>query len=157
MIKAAEGAGVGPGLGMRCRESMLRRSRAVETRTAAVKSASAMKSSGAIEGVMVDEDSTVGDISVVVVDDSVVMPVISPVVPAPAESTIEADSKAEAKCNSRTAKVESGIRIPSRPDPDRSSIHEPGIILRHVDNLRVCRLDHDGLPLLAHLFLRCAL
>ena len=100
MIKAAERARVGPGLGMRCRESMLRCCRAVETRAAAVKSVCAMKSTGVIEVVTV-EDSAVGYVGVVVVNDSVVMPIVSPVVPTPAISSKETDSKSEAKRDSR--------------------------------------------------------
>ena len=87
---------------------------------------------------------------------SVVMPVVSPVVPAPAKSAKEADSKAEAKRNSRAGKVQSWIPIPARPDPDGLSIHQPGVVLRHVNNLRIGWFDHNGLPLLAHFFLRCA-
>src|SRR6202521_3841336 len=133
-------------------------------RSSALKSASTMKSASmievralAIEGVVISEDSAVGYVSVVVVNDIVVMPVRSPVVPAPAKSAKIADSKAEAKRDSRAVKEQSRIRIPTWPNPDGLSIRKPRIILRHVNNLRVGRFDHNGLPLIAHVFLRCAL
>jgi hypothetical protein len=133
-------------------------------RTPALKSASAMNPASvigvrtpAIESVVIGEDSAVGYVSVVVINDIVVMPVRSPVVPSPTESAKIANSKAQPKRNSRAAKVQSGIRIPTWPNPDRLSIRKPGIILRHVNNLRVGGFDDNGLPLIAHVFLRCAL
>jgi hypothetical protein len=123
---------------------------------ASVKPVGSMKSAAMIEAVAIDEYSAVGYVGVVVVHNSVVMPVISPVVPAPAISPEEADSKAESKRNPRTAKVKSRIRIPARPDPDRRSISEPWVILRHVNHFRVGWFDHNGLPLVTHLLLRRA-
>ena len=79
-------------------------------------SASALKSATmiavralAIEGVVIGEDSAVGYVSVVVINEIVVMPVRSPMVPAPAKSAKKADSKAEAKRNSRAVKEQSWI------------------------------------------------
>jgi len=70
---------------------------------ATVQSAS-VRSTGVIEVVAVREDSAVGYVVVVVEHDTVVMPVVSPVVPSPAEPAKEADSKAEAKRDPRTGK-----------------------------------------------------
>jgi len=127
------------------------------TRAPALKSAATMKSGAmievctrAIEGVVIGEDSAVGYVGVVVEDDSVAMPVVSPVVPAPSVAAKEADAKAQAKGNSRSGKVQPWIPIPAWPNPDRLSIHEPRIIFRHVNDLRVGRLDHDRLSLLGH-------
>ena len=122
-----------------------------------MKSGSAAKSTSMIQVVAVDKDSAVGDVGVVVKNDSVMMPVISPVMPAPPEAAKESHSKAKAERDSRSCKEQSRIRIPARPDADGLPIDEPGIILRHVNNLRVRRLDHNGLALLANVFLRCAL
>jgi len=108
---------------------------------------------GVVKGVVISKDSAVGDVGVVVVDDTVMMPIISPVVPAPAKTAEEADSKAEAKRNTRSGKVQSWIPIPAWPDPNRLSIREPGIILRNVNDLRIGWFDHNGLPLLTHFFL----
>src|ERR1700730_13547981 len=103
-----------------------------------------------IERVVIGEDSAVGDVGVIVEDDSVATPIVSPVVPSPAIAAKEADAKAQAKCNSRSGKVQPWIPIPAWPDPDWLSIHEPGVIFRHVNNLRIGRLDHDRLSLLGH-------
>src|SRR6202020_2285155 len=124
--------------------------------TGAMKSTASMKSAGAIEVVAIDENSAVGNVAVVVEENSMPTPVVSPVSPAPAKSAKEADSKAEAKRDSRAANVESRIRIPARPDSDGSSVHQPRVILRHVNNLRVGGFDHNGLPLLTYFLLRRA-
>src|SRR6267154_5901798 len=153
MIKSAERAGVVAGLGVWRRESVLRRGETPAARRAAVKSTSSSKSAGVIEVVAVDEHSAVGYVRVVVVNDIVVMPVGSPVVPSPAKPAIEADSKAQPKRNSRAGKKQSGIRIPARPDPDRRSVHEPRVVLWDVNHLRLRRFDHNVLPLIRHLFL----
>ena len=136
----------------------------ISARASALKSASTMKSATmiavralAIEGVVIGEDSAVRDVSVVVINDIVVMPVRSPVVPSPTKSAKIADSKAQPKRDSRTLKEQSRIPIPAWPHPDGFSIRKPWIIFRHVNNLRVGRFDHNGLPLIAHVFLRCAL
>src|SRR5713101_7751784 len=133
------------------------------TRAPALKSTSPMKSvamievcTRVVERVVIGEDSAVGDVGVVVEDDSVATPVVSPVVPAPAIAAKEADAKAQAKRNSRSGKIQPWIPIPAWPDPDRLAIHEPGVIFRHVNNLRIGRLDHDRLSLLGHLLLGCA-
>src|SRR4029077_14743914 len=88
-----------------------------------VKSAGSVKSIGVMEVVAIDENSAVGNVCVVVVNDAVVMPVIPPVMPTPAVPSEEAHSKAEAKRNSRTGKEQSWVRIPARPDADGPSVH----------------------------------
>ena len=106
------------------------------------------------EIIAIDDRPAVGDVGVVVVNNSVVVPIVSPVVPTPAITAEEPNSKTKTKRDSRASKVQSWIRIPAGPDADGRTIDEPGIILRHVDNLRVRGLDHNGLPLVAYLFLR---
>ena len=128
-------------------------------RPSALKAASTMKPAmievctGVIKGVAIGEDSAVGNVAVVVEGDAVVMPVISPVVPAPAKAAEEANTKAETKRNSRSGKVQPWIPIPARPNSEGLSIHEPGIVFRHVNDLRISRLDYDRLPLLGHVLL----
>src|SRR5260370_37532008 len=110
---------------MRRRESMLLWGKTPAARRADVKStppaksASFPRSAGAIEVVAVDENSAVGDVRVVVVNDPVVMPIIAPVVPDPTEPAEEGNSKAKAERDSRARKEKCRIRIPGRPDPDR--------------------------------------
>src|ERR1700680_4202606 len=132
---------------------MLRCGKAPTAGRATVKSTAPAKSSRVIEVVAVDENSAVGDIGVVVVNDTVVMPVRYSVVPSSNIPAIDADYKAQPKRNSRTGKKESWILIPARPDPDGLSIHEPRIVLWHVNDLRIGWFDHYGLPLIRHLFL----
>src|SRR5882672_4559171 len=136
----------------------------ISARAAALYSASSVKSASmievcvrVIEGVVISEDSAVGLVVVIVETNVVVVPVVSPMVPAPAKATEVADAEAVAKLNSRSGKIESWIPIPAWPDPDRRSIHEPGIIFRHVNDLRIGRLDHDCLTLLADCLLRSAI
>src|SRR5437899_13038323 len=99
----------------------------ISTRTAALES-SAMIEVRMIDGVVIGEDSAVGYVAVAAETDIVVMPIISPVVPAPSKTAKEADSKAQAKRNSRSGKVQPRIPIPTWPHPDRLSIHQPGIV-----------------------------
>src|ERR1700751_42655 len=165
MIKATERTGVGAELAMGC-ESML--ATAKSSLTSAMKSTASMespapmepaasvKSSGAIEVVVIDEDSAVGYVAVMIEHDPV-MPVVSPVTPSPAKAAKEANSKAKAPSESWAGEIQSGIPVPAWPDAHGCSIDEPWVILGNVDNLRVCGFDHNGLTLLAHLFLRCAL
>src|ERR1700722_5622636 len=115
----------------------------------AMKSAGSVKSTGVVEVVAIDEDAAVGNVGVVVVNDAVVMPVISPVVPTPTKASVEANSKAQAKCNSGARKKQSWIRIPARPDSDWLSVYEPRVILRHVNDFRIGWCNHDRLALLA--------
>src|ERR1700680_858415 len=129
----------------------------ISARASALKSASTIESAAiieictrVIERVVIGEDSAVGYVGVVVEHDSVAMPVVSPVVPAPAIAAKEADAKAQAKRNSRPSKVQPWIPIPAWPDPDWLSIYEPGVIFRDVNNLSIGRLDHDRLSLLGH-------
>src|SRR5882724_2984989 len=105
------------------------------------------------EVVAVDERVAPGDKRVVVEDDGVVMPVSSPVGPPPAKPAKEADSKACTKHHSRSGQEQPWICIPPWPGDDGRAIHDPRIILRHVNDLRVGGFNHDCLPLLGHLLL----
>ena len=99
MIKAAECAGASSRLAVWPRKSML--ATGESSGLSAMKSASSMKTAGAIELVAICEDSAVGLVVVMIETNVVVMPVVSPMVPSPSESTKEANSKAEAKRNPR--------------------------------------------------------
>src|ERR1035438_5698239 len=116
-----------------------------------------MESTGAIEIVAIDENPAVGQVGSVFEDDPVIMPVVSPVSPPPAKTAKEAESEAEAPRQTRPRKVQSWIPIPAGPYPNGISIYEPGIVLWHVNNLRLGWFAHNGLSLLGPLFLRCAL
>ena len=59
----------------------------------------------AIEGIVISEDSAVGFVVVVIETNVVMVPIISPVVPAPAKTAEKADAKTETEGNSRSGKV----------------------------------------------------
>jgi len=101
MIEAAECTGVSSRLAVWRRKSML--ASGESSVLSAMKSASSMKTAGAIELVAICEDSAVRLVVVMVETNVVVMPVVSPMVPSPSESTKEANSKAEAKRNPRAS------------------------------------------------------
>ncbi len=133
-------------------------------RASALKSASTTKPAGmieacasAIEVVAIGEDSAVGNVAVVVVNDIAVVPVKSPVMPSPTKAAKQSRLEAKAKNHTWSRKVEPGVRIPARPGHERRSIHEPRIIFRHVNNLRVGWLDHNCLSLVGYFFQRRAL
>src|SRR5206468_8467696 len=86
--------------------------------------------------------------------DSVAIPVESPVATSPAEPGEEPDTKADAEHDSRSRNEQPRIPVPSRPGDERRAVHDPGIVLRHVYDLRVRRFDDDLRPLLDHLLLR---
>ena len=98
-IKAAECAGVSSRLAVWRRKSML--AAGESSGLSAMKSASSVKSAGVTELVAICEHSAVGLVVVMVETNVVVMPIVSPMVPSPAESAKEANSKAEAKRNPR--------------------------------------------------------
>ena len=112
---------------------------------------------GVVEAVAIDDRSAVGDVGVVVVDDSMAMPVTSPVMPAPAKSSEEADSKSKPEGNCRTVKKDSGNWVPTRVGDDGRPVHEPGIIGRNIDDLRIGRFDDGGVPLRRYLLLFIAI
>ena len=143
----------------------------MEPRTAAARSASvervavveiamvegAVIEVSAIKVVAIDDRSAVGDIRVVVVDYPVAMPIASPVMPAPTIPSEETDAEPDSKSDPRSGKEDSRHRVPARIGDDRLAIHEPGIIGRHVDHLRIGRFNDDGVRLSRYLLLFIAI
>src|SRR5271169_4547627 len=125
--------------------------------SAAAGKSTAMEPSGAIEIVAIDENSAVGDVGAVVEHNPVVVPIVSPVSPSPAKPADEANSKAKAPREPCPREAQSRIPVPVGPDADGISIHKPGIVLRHINNFRVGRFDHNRLSLFGDFLLRCAL
>ena len=109
------------------------------------------------EIIAIDDRPAVGDVGVVVIDHGPAVPVISPVMPAPSKSSEEADSESKPEGDCRAGKKDSGHRIPTRIGDDRRSIHEPRIVGRHVDHLRVGWFDDDGAALRSHFLLFVAI
>src|ERR1700751_4700810 len=87
---------------------------------------------------------------------STAMPVIAPMTPAPPKSSEEADTKSNAEAEADAAPKNSGHRIPVRVSDDRRPVHQPRIVGRDVDHLRVGRLDDDRVALRGHLLLLAA-
>src|SRR6267154_3489578 len=121
---------------------------------------SAMKIAGMIEVasiskvVAIDDGPAIRNVGVVVVDNpTFVVPIVSPMVPAPAEAAKVADSKAQPKTYPWTIQEKSRIRIPTGEDRQRRAVDQPGIVLRHVNQVCLGRLNHDGFPLVTYLFL----
>ena len=99
------------------------------------------------EVVAIDDRSAVGDVGVVVVDHGMAVPVASPVMPAPTISAEETDAEPESKSNARPSQENPRHWIPAWICDDRVAIHQPGIIGRHVDDLRIGWFDDDGVAL----------
>src|SRR6267143_176433 len=150
MIKATERAGACSWLSVRSR-------RPVEG-VAMVDVATAIVGVVVIDGVSIDrgaidDRSAMGDVVIVVVHRPMATPVVPPVTPAPAKSSEETDSKSNTEGDCGAAKKDSWHRNPARVGNDRRPVHEPGIIGRYVDHLRVGRLNDDRVALSRYLLL----
>src|SRR5467141_4758921 len=161
VIKAAERAGA-------CSWLKTRSRRPVEPPTSAARSASVERvatvevavveiAAAAVKVVAIDDRSAVGDVGVVVVDHPVAMPVASPVMPAPPVSSEETDAEPDSKSNPCSGQEDPRYGIPAWICDDWLAIHEPGIIGRYIDDLRVGRFDDDGAALRCYLFLFVAI
>jgi hypothetical protein len=145
MIKAAESSGVTTS------ESML---------WAPVKSSSVKPipmiepTSVCVEVSAINENSAARHVTVMIEEDAVVMPVVSPMMPTPSKSTKKANAETETKSDTRARKVQPGIPVPTRPHRNRRSIDKPRIVLGHVNNLMVGRFDHNIVSVVRHLLLR---
>src|SRR5467141_540572 len=144
----------------------VRSRRPMEPRTSAGRSASVERVAmvevaaievAAVEVVAIDDRSAMGDVGVVVVNHPMAMPVASPVMPAPPKSTEEADSEPDSKSNPCSGQEDPRYGIPAWICDDWLAIHEPGIIGRYIDDLRVGRFDDDGAALRCYLFLFVAI
>src|SRR5258708_4935873 len=106
---------------------------------------------------LVTKLSAMRDVGVMVEECSTVMPVVPPVAPAPPISPEEAETKSNTKGKADAAPKDPGHRIPARIGNDRRPVHEPGIVRRHVDHLRVGRFDDDRVALRRYLLLFVAI
>ncbi len=133
----------------------------MEPRASAARSASVERvvvvRVAAVEVVAIDDRSTVRDVGVVVVDHPMAMPVASPVMPAPPKSSEEADPEADSKSNPRSGQEDPRHGIPAWIGDDRLAIHEPRIIGRYVDDLRIGRFDNDCVALSCYFLLFIAI
>src|ERR1700674_2753186 len=143
----------------------VRSRRSVEPRTSAAGPASvervAMVEVAVVEVVVaeivaINDRLAVGDVGVVVVNHPMAMPVASPVMPAPTISSEETDAEPDSKSNPRSGEEDSRHGIPAWIRDDGLTVHEPGIIGRYIDDLRIGRFDDDCVPLSRYLLLLIA-
>src|ERR1700675_2500315 len=97
----------------------------------------------AAKGVVIAELPAVGDVRVIAVNQAVSVPIRTPVVPPPAEATVETDTNAQAEPDSRPIVVETRNSDPTRVVGERITVDNPGIVFRHINDLWICRLNRD--------------
>src|SRR6266850_5168360 len=132
------------------------RSASVE-RVAIVEVAVVKIATAAIKVVAIDDGSAVGDVGVVVVNHAMAVPVASPVMPAPTVPSEETDAEPDSKSNPSPSQENPRHGIPAWIGDDRIAVHQPGIIRRHVDHLRVGWFDDDRVALRRYLLLFIAI
>src|SRR5271155_2179298 len=101
----------------------------------------------AAEGVVIAELSAVRDVRVIAVNHAVSMPVRTPAVPPPAEATVETDANSKAEPDPRPIVVEARNSNPTRVVGEGITIDDPGIVFRYINDLWICRLNHDRIPI----------
>ena len=111
-------------------------------------------SSTSVVGVPVVKRIAVGVIPAAVKSCIMVVPIGSPVVPAPSKTSEEADSEPDSEREVRAVIPDSGIRVPSRPGHDGTSVNHPRIIRGDVNDLGIGRLNDDRRPLCLYDLLR---
>src|SRR5260370_40673729 len=100
--------------------------------------------------------SAMGDVPCGVNTHRSVMPVKSPVALSQHIAREETQSESNDKGNSCYSEIEPRIGIPAGPRSEWRAIHEPRIVLRDVDNIRVYGFDRDRLPLCCYVLLQSA-
>jgi hypothetical protein len=93
----------------------------------------------------------------VVVNDVSVMPVASPMMPAPSITSEPTNSEAGSEREVRAVKPDSGIRVPPRPLRDGISVNHPWIISGDVNVIGASRLNDDCRVLRGYGLLGCSL
>ena len=116
----------------------------------------AMAKVAVVEVAAIDDRSAVRDIRVVVEDYPAAVPVVSPVMPSPPKSSEEADAKSKTERDCGAGKKDSGNWNPAGVGNNRCSVHEPRIIGRYVDHIRVGRFDDDRVALIGYILLLIA-
>src|SRR5579864_6842151 len=110
----------------------------------------------AAEVVAIDESSAMRVVPLMVVCQVMLAPIRSPVVPPPAKAREDTDSDSQAERNPWPIDEDAWNVDPTRIKRERCSVDHPRIVLRQVNNFRICRLNHDCLSLGRDAFLRRA-
>ena len=103
------------------------------------------------------ESRAVRDVPVMVMHHIVMVPIGSPVVPAPAKATEDANANSQAKGNPWAIDIEAGHSNPCWVVWKGFPVHDPRIVFRYVNNFRICRLNRDRLAVRRDSFLLGAL
>src|SRR5437879_10896862 len=90
---------------------------------------------------------------VMIEERSTAMPVVAPMMPAPAISSEEADTKSNAKGYAGATPVTPGHGKPAWIRDDRLTVHEPGVVGGNINDLWVGRFDDDRVALRRYLLL----
>src|ERR1700726_2204932 len=101
----------------------------------------------AAEVVAIHERRAMGMVAVMVVCQVVPAPISSPVVPPPAKAREDTDANSQTERNPWAIDEQAGNLAPTRIERKRCTVDNPRIVFRHVNDLRVCRFNHDCLCL----------
>src|ERR1017187_5418500 len=112
---------------------------AVSSAARTISSAACASAAGEIAPVI--KRSAPGVVPAMVVHCVSATPIESPMTPAPSITSEEADSEAASELHVRAAKPDSGIRVPSRPRHDGTSVNQPRIIRRDVNQVGISGLN----------------
>src|SRR5208283_1615428 len=123
-------------------------------RTSACAVNSAGSSPASVVVVPVVKRAAPGVVVVVVIVHVSVVPIASPMIPAPSPTSEPTDSEADSEPEEGVVIPDSGIRIPPRPRHDGISINHPRIVRGDVNHLRVSRLNDDRRVLRSYGLLR---
>src|SRR5467141_1672650 len=116
----------------------------VAAKSAVVAANFAARFSTSVVVVPVIKRAAPGVVPVVVIRYGAVMPVRSPMTPAPPISSVEAGSEADSVRRVQPAIPDSGILVPSRPLLYGTSVNHPWIIFGDVNDFGASRRDDDG-------------
>src|SRR5271167_1869716 len=111
----------------------------------------------ATEGVVITEFPAVRDVRVIAVNHAVSVPIRTPAVPPPAEATVQTDANSEAEPDPRPIVVEARNSNPAWIIGEGIPVDDPGIVFRHINDLWICRLNDDRIPVGGDGFLLSAL
>src|ERR1700734_2582954 len=83
-----------------------------------------------------------------------VVPVESPASPSPSETAEPTDAETKSKGQMRAAESDSGIVVTIGPGRYRISVNGPRVVGRHIDHIRLSRLNHYIIVLILYGLLR---
>src|SRR5882762_10073709 len=111
----------------------------------------------AIEAGVMAELPAVRNVGVIAVSQVVSVPIRTPVVPPPAEATVEADTYSQAEPDPGPIVVEARNVNPAGVVVEGITVDNPGVVFRYINELRICRLNFNRISIGADGFLLCAL